>query len=81
LLAKLTQRNVNLGSDRFAMFNKQRDISEVALFGLRMGMRLILHKPGFCFVLTDLTLRQEIKVFGDRQMGAAGCFIGRGFGC
>jgi hypothetical protein len=26
LLAKPTPRNVNLGSDRFAMFNKERDI-------------------------------------------------------
>jgi hypothetical protein len=29
LLVKPTPRNVNLGSDRFAMFNKQRDISIV----------------------------------------------------
>jgi hypothetical protein len=28
LLVKPTPRNVNLGSDRFAMFNKQRDISQ-----------------------------------------------------
>jgi hypothetical protein len=26
LLAKPTRRNINLGSDRFAMFNKKRDI-------------------------------------------------------
>jgi hypothetical protein len=26
LLAKPTPRNLNLGSDRFAMFNKKRDI-------------------------------------------------------
>jgi len=27
LLAKPTQLNINLNSDRFAMFNKERDIS------------------------------------------------------
>jgi hypothetical protein len=27
LLAKPTQLNINLSSDRFAMFNKERDIS------------------------------------------------------
>jgi hypothetical protein len=27
LLAKPTQLNINLSSDRFAMFNKQRDIT------------------------------------------------------
>jgi hypothetical protein len=27
LLAKPTPLNINFGSDRFAMFNKQRDIS------------------------------------------------------
>jgi hypothetical protein len=27
LLVKLTPRNVNLGNGRFAMFNKERDIS------------------------------------------------------
>jgi hypothetical protein len=26
LLAKLTPLNINIGSDRFAMFNKERDI-------------------------------------------------------
>jgi len=31
LLAKPTQLNINLSSDRFAMFNKERDISHVAL--------------------------------------------------
>jgi hypothetical protein len=31
LLAKPTPRNVNLGSDRFAMFNKERDIPPSAL--------------------------------------------------
>jgi hypothetical protein len=30
LLAKPTQLNINLSSDRFAMFNKQRDITEAA---------------------------------------------------
>jgi hypothetical protein len=29
LLAKPTPRNVNLGSDRFAMFNKERDIPRI----------------------------------------------------
>jgi len=29
LLVKLTPRNVNLGNGRFAMFNKERDISLV----------------------------------------------------
>jgi hypothetical protein len=29
LLAKPAPRNVNLGSDRFAMFNKKRDIPMV----------------------------------------------------
>jgi hypothetical protein len=29
LLVKPTPRNVNLGSGRFAMFNKERDISGV----------------------------------------------------
>jgi len=28
LLAKPTQLNINLSSDRFAMFNKERDISK-----------------------------------------------------
>jgi hypothetical protein len=28
LLVKQTPRNVNLGNGRFAMFNKERDISE-----------------------------------------------------
>jgi hypothetical protein len=28
LLAKPTQLNINLSSDRFAMFNKQRDITQ-----------------------------------------------------
>jgi hypothetical protein len=28
LLVKLTPRNVNLGNGRFAMFNKERDISD-----------------------------------------------------
>ena len=28
LLAKPTQHNLNLGSDRFAMFNKKRDIPD-----------------------------------------------------
>ncbi len=44
-----------------------------------MGMLVILHKPAFRFVLTDLTLRQQIKVSGDGQVGAPGCLIGRGF--
>jgi hypothetical protein len=29
LLAKPTPLNINLGSDRFAMFNNERDISEL----------------------------------------------------
>jgi hypothetical protein len=29
LLAKPTSRNVNLDSDRFAMFNKERDIPKL----------------------------------------------------
>jgi hypothetical protein len=29
LLAKPTPLNINLGSDRFAMFNKERDIIDI----------------------------------------------------
>jgi hypothetical protein len=35
LLAKPTQLNINLSSDRFAMFNKQRDIGWSRVRGLR----------------------------------------------
>jgi hypothetical protein len=31
LLAKPTQLNINLSSDRFAMFNKERDISVASI--------------------------------------------------
>ena len=31
MLVKPTPRNVNLGSDRFAMFNKERDVSVPAI--------------------------------------------------
>jgi len=42
LLAKPTPRNVNLGSDRFAMFNKNRDIpSDLAKLAFLVGGGLV----------------------------------------
>jgi hypothetical protein len=45
LLAKPAPRNVNLGSDRFAMFNKMRDIPEVP-GGMELGMILSMIESG-----------------------------------
>jgi hypothetical protein len=41
LLAKPTSRNVNLDSDRFAMFNKERDIPRDVLPADRMSPTVI----------------------------------------
>ena len=46
-----------------------------------MGLpRLAGRSPALRFALTDLLLRQPVKVLGDGQVSAAGCLIGRGLG-
>ena len=46
-----------------------------------MGLpRLAGRSPALRFALTDLLLRQPVKVLGDGQVSAAGCLIGCGLG-
>jgi hypothetical protein len=42
LLAKPTQLNINLSSDRFAMFNKERDISDAEDQSIKFGVGLLI---------------------------------------
>jgi hypothetical protein len=50
LLAKPTQLNINLSSDRFAMFNKERDISGDVV-GSPMKCAIVAHLPDEHFVI------------------------------
>jgi hypothetical protein len=61
LLVKPTPRNVNLGSDRFAMFNKQRDISAA-----RIDNQIVRRKHGLAVVVVgDCCHRAVAIAFGD----------------
>jgi hypothetical protein len=45
-----------------------------------MGLPRLAGRSPLRFALTDLLLRQPVKVLGDGQASAAGCLIGCGLG-
>ena len=67
MLAQPTQLNINLSSDRFAMFNKQRDITSIlGGFCLRSNplVEYFLLAQGVLYKLTHNLSVNRIKPFG-----------------
>ena len=72
MLVKQTPRNVNLGNGRFAMFNKERDISvvdadnEIAAICVVQCNAVLHHLGEFCVVRA---LGSVAQFYADRENG------------
>jgi hypothetical protein len=58
LLAKPTPLNINLGSDRFSMFNNERDIS--AIPSIARLARIMQQVQGFCMSVEQACVSNSI---------------------